>query len=77
MEMSNPHKSLPYESLVYSKEEYNQVPHLTQETIRESDKSTRKLHTQESQEASPFQEGGHKEQPRQYKNRVRTGLKST
>ena len=29
---------------------YNQVPHLTQDIIRESDKNTRKHYTQESQE---------------------------
>ena len=32
---------------------YNQVPHLTQDTIWESDKYTRK-HIQESQKDSPF-----------------------
>ena len=32
---------------------YNQVPHLTWGSIRESDKNTRKHHTQESQEVSP------------------------
>ena len=31
---------------------YNQVPHLTQDTIWECDKSTRKHHIQESQEAN-------------------------
>ena len=34
--------------------QYNQVPHLTRDTVRESDKNTRKHHTQESQEVSPF-----------------------
>ena len=38
---------------------YNQVPHLTQDTTRESDK-TIKQHTQESQEVSPFPAGDHK-----------------
>ena len=33
---------------------YNQVPHLTQDTIWESDKNTRKHHIQESQEVNPF-----------------------
>ena len=33
---------------------YNQVPHLTQDIIWESDKSTRKCYTQESQEANPY-----------------------
>ena len=39
---------------------YNQVPHLTQDTVRESDKNTRKHHIQESQEVSPFPAGDHK-----------------
>ena len=65
--MSNWYESLPYESLVYSKEEGKDQesiqPSTTsdQETIIwESDKSTRKLHTQESQEVSPFPAGHHK-----------------
>ena len=37
---------------------YNQVPHLTQATIWESDKNTPKHHTQESQEASPYPPAG-------------------
>ena len=39
---------------------YNQITHLTQNTIRESDKNTRKRHIQESQEVSPFPTGDHK-----------------
>ena len=39
---------------------YNQVPHLTKDTIWESGKNTRKHHTQESQEVSPFPAGDHK-----------------
>ena len=42
------------------KNRYNQVPHLTQEITWESDKNTRKHHTQESQEVSPFSAGNHK-----------------
>ena len=38
----------------------NQVSHLTQDTTWESDKITKKHHTQESQEASPFSAGNHK-----------------
>ena len=34
--------------------------HLTQDTIWESDKNTRKHHIQESQEVSPFPAGDHK-----------------
>ena len=33
---------------------YNEVPHLTQDTIVESDKNTRKHHEQASQEVSSF-----------------------
>ena len=39
---------------------YNQVPHLTQDTIWESAKMTRKHNTQESQEVSPFPAGDNK-----------------
>ena len=39
---------------------YNQVPHLTQDTTRESEKNTIKHHTQESQEVSHLPEGDHK-----------------
>ena len=38
---------------------YNQVPQLTQDTIWESDKNTRKHHTQETQEISHFPAGDH------------------
>ena len=34
--------------------QYNQAPHLTQDTTWESDKNIIKLHTQESQQVSPF-----------------------
>ena len=40
--------------------QYNHVPHLTQDTILESDINTRKHRTQESQEASPFKIGDQK-----------------
>ena len=39
---------------------YNQIPHLTQSTILESDKNTRKHRIQESQEFSSFPAGDHK-----------------
>ena len=39
---------------------YNQIPHLTQDTIWESDENTRKYHKLESQEVSPFPAGDHK-----------------
>ena len=35
-------------SLAKIRNRYNQVPHLTRETIWESDKNTRKHHTQEN-----------------------------
>ena len=38
----------------------NQVPHLTQDTTLESDKSTSKHHIQESQEVSPLPAGDNK-----------------
>ena len=40
--------------------QYNQVPNLTQHNPWESDYNTRKHHIQEGQEASPFQAGGHR-----------------
>ena len=40
--------------------QYNQVPHLTRNTILESDKGSRKHHTQESQEVNPFPADDHK-----------------
>ena len=39
---------------------YIQVPHLTRNTIWESDKNTSKHNIQESQEVSPFPLGDHK-----------------
>ena len=36
------------------------VPHLTHDNVWESDKNTRKLHIQESQEVSPLTTGDHK-----------------
>ena len=39
---------------------YNQIPHLIQDTICESDKNTRKHNIQESQEVSSFLGGVHK-----------------
>ena len=47
-------------SCEYSKGKYNQVPYLTQDTIWESDKNTRKHHILESQKVSPFPAGDHK-----------------
>ena len=37
--------------------QYNQVPHLTQDKKQESNKNLRKHHTLESQEVSPFPAG--------------------
>ena len=39
---------------------YNKVTHLTQDTLRESDKSTRKRHIQKRLEVSPFPAGDQK-----------------
>ena len=39
---------------------FNQIPHLTQDTIWESVTNTRKHHIQERQEVSPFPAGDHK-----------------
>ena len=39
---------------------YNQVPHLTQDTIWQRDKNTRKHYLQECQEVSHFPAGDHK-----------------
>ena len=40
--------------------QYNQAPHLNQNTTWESDKNTIKYRIQESQEVSPFLAGDHK-----------------
>ena len=40
--------------------QYNQVPNLTRDIIRESDENIRKHHTQESQEVCPFPADDHK-----------------
>ena len=40
--------------------QYNQVSHLTLDTIWECDKNTKKYHTQENQDVSPFPAGDHK-----------------
>ena len=40
--------------------QYNQAPHLAQNTTWEIDKNTIKHHIQESQEVSPFPAGDHK-----------------
>ena len=39
---------------------YHQITHPTLDTTRESDKNTRKHHTQEHEEVSPFQADHHK-----------------
>ena len=40
--------------------QYNQVPYLTQNTVWETVKNTRKYNTYESEEVSPFLAGDHK-----------------
>ena len=42
------------------KNQYNQIPHLTQDIIWESDTNTIKHHIHDSQEFSPFLAGDHK-----------------
>ena len=55
-----PNKSIKVRKKAKIRNEYNQVPHLTQDTTWESDKNTRKHLIQESQEVSPFPAGDHK-----------------
>ena len=54
---------------------YNQAPHLTQDTTRESDKKTIKHHIQESQEVSPFPAGDHKAAMNRHENKTNTKYK--
>ena len=54
---------------------YNQVPHLTQATIWVSDKHTRKRHTRESKEVSPFSAGGHKDARNRQNSIIKTCVK--
>ena len=51
---------------------YNQLPHLTQDTVCESDKNTTKRHIQESQEVSPFPTGDQKAARHKHDNKVTT-----
>ena len=51
------------------------VPHLARDIIWESDKSTRKHHTQESQEVSPFPAGDHRAARNNLKREARFGLR--
>ena len=55
--------------------QYNQVPHLTWDTIWESDKNTRKHNTQESQEVSPFRAGDHKAARKTQDSIIKTNMK--
>ena len=54
---------------------YNQVPHLTRDTIWGSDKNTSKHHTKESQEVSPFQTGDHKAAMNRHGSIIKTNVK--
>ena len=51
---------------------YNRVPHLTQDTVWESDKDTRKHLMQESQEVSHFSTGDHKPSRNKHDNMAKT-----
>ena len=57
-----PYHTLQIKNVIKAKilNRYNQVPHPTKDTMRESDESRRKHHIQESQEVSPFPAGDHK-----------------
>ena len=58
--------------------QYNQVPHLTQDMVWENDKYTRKHHIQESQAVSPFPVGDHTDKriwQRQTQNKKRSTKK--
>ena len=55
-----PGKSIKVRKKAKIRNGHNQVPHLTQDTTWESDKSTRKHLIQESQEVSLFPAGDHK-----------------
>ena len=52
-----PHQSFKVRKKAKIRNRYNQVPQLTQDTVKESDKNTKKYHIQESQEVSPFPTG--------------------
>ena len=59
------HESVAYKRKVQKKaanirNRYNKAPHLTQDIKWENDKRTRKLHIQDSSEASPFPAGDNK-----------------
>ena len=54
---------------------YNEVPHLTRVTTRESDKNTRKHHSQESQEVSPFPAGELKDAMSRQDSIIKTNVK--
>ena len=54
---------------------YNQVSQLTRETIWKSDKTIRKLDTQESQEVSPFPAGDHKAARNRQESIIKTNVK--
>ena len=54
---------------------YNQEPHLTRHTLWESDKNKRKRNIQESQEVSPFPEGGLKATMNRRDSIIKTNVK--
>ena len=54
---------------------YNQVKHLTHDTIWESAKSTRKRQTQDRLEASPFPDCDHKAAMKRKYSIIKTKLK--
>ena len=72
---------LPYEFVPTVKKKakiknrYNQVPHLTRDTIWESDKNTRKHRIQESQEVSRFPAGDDKAARNRQDSIIKTNVK--
>ena len=60
MDMLRMYRDMKVSKKAKIRNQYNQVPHLTQDTTWESDKNTRKHHIQECQEVSPFPAGDHK-----------------
>ena len=57
------------------KNRYNQVPHLTQDTIWESGKNRNNHHTQESQEVSHFPAVDHKAARNNQDSKIMTNAK--
>ena len=57
-------------------ESYNQLPHLIQDTIWETNKNTRKHHTQERQEVSPLPAADRKAATNRQDNIIKTNVQT-